>query len=175
MTNAVRVSTQTKQTVFSALFEANYARVLSLAVGQLADHDAAEDVAADVFRIAWEKLDPHDPLGLPWLLRTTLNRTRDVNRMRSRRSAALDTLADRARASGGPEDLERIALYEAMARLSASERVVIELTYWAELSAGEVAQVLRIREGAVWTRAHRARAKLRELLDSPAEAGVDNG
>ena len=60
--------------------------------------------------------------------------------------------------------LDRLALVEALSRLSEKDRQIVTLTYWESLSAGEVAQVMRMREGAVWTRLHRARRQLRSAL-----------
>ncbi len=61
--------------------------------------------------------------------------------------------------------MERIALLAAVASLNARERQVVVLTYWDELSAGQIAEVLRTTEGAVWTTLTRARGKLRRELE----------
>lgn len=61
--------------------------------------------------------------------------------------------------------LDALALQQAMKSLNARERQVVVLTYWDELSAGEIADVLRSSQAAVWTTLTRARAKLRAQLE----------
>lgn len=161
--------------VFRAMFEAHHERVVLYAESQLGYQAAAEDVAAEVFRVAWQKLDPEAPFGLPWLIRTAMNKCRDVERKVSRGHAAATALASRADVSDESGELERLHLMDAMARLPFRDRQLLQLTYWHDLSAGEVAEVLRMRQGAVWTRLHRARAKLRDLLGESVEGGDPDG
>lgn len=51
-----------------------------------------------------------------------------------------------------------------MAKLSYRHRQMLVLHYYEELSAEEIAAVLGISPGAVYTRLHRAREKLKKLL-----------
>ena len=69
---------------------------------------------------------------------------------------------------------ERLAVYEpevqpevfaAVVRLSAQQRACIYLTYWEDLTVGEVAERLGIGEGTVKGYLARARAQLRRVLD----------
>lgn len=162
---------QAKADVFIQMFEAHYARVVRYAEGQLSGLAAAEDVASDVFRVAWLKLDPREPFGLPWLIRTAMHKSRDVQRSRYRGKAAVEALGERATSTVGDHmsSLDRLSLLEALSKLSGRDRQILHLTYWVDLSAGEVAEVLRIRPGAVWTRLHRARERLRAVLDTDDE------
>ncbi len=55
-----------------------------------------------------------------------------------------------------------------MTRLRPADALVLQLTYWHGLSAGEAAQFLECSTGALWVRLTRARAALRrELRDEP--------
>jgi RNA polymerase sigma factor (sigma-70 family) len=54
-------------------------------------------------------------------------------------------------------------LYEALARLSESDREALLLTYWEGLDAERAAVVLEISRDAVNQRVHRARERLRAL------------
>ncbi|GAA1121600.1 hypothetical protein GCM10009670_09980 [Citricoccus alkalitolerans] len=56
-------------------------------------------------------------------------------------------------------------LIHELRRLPPDQREVLYLTYWEDLSAGEIAQVLEISVEAVWKRLSRARTLLRDLLD----------
>lgn len=163
---------QLREAVFRQMFASDFSRVVRYVERQLSDHAAAEDVAAEVFRVAWEKLDASDPFRLPWLIRTAMHKTRDYQRRQYRGAAAVDALARFSEEQPATiEHLDRIALYDAMTHLSAKDREIVRLTYWDGLSAGEVAEVLRMREGAIWTRLHRARARLRESLHDSNETG----
>jgi RNA polymerase sigma factor (sigma-70 family) len=54
---------------------------------------------------------------------------------------------------------------EAVIGLSHRQKACVYLTYWQDLSAGEVADWLDISEGSVKRHLARARARLREVLD----------
>lgn len=54
---------------------------------------------------------------------------------------------------------------EAVINLSHRQKACVYLTYWQDLSVGEVAEWLDISEGTVKRHLARARARLREVLD----------
>ena len=64
-------------------------------------------------------------------------------------------------------------LRAAMTRLRSADALVLQLTYWHDLSAREVAQFMDCSTAAVWVRLTRARAALRALLDDPAPVRVE--
>jgi RNA polymerase sigma factor (sigma-70 family) len=59
---------------------------------------------------------------------------------------------------------ERRTLIAALQRLPIELQLVLELTFWEELPAADVAAVLDIAENTVYTRVHRAKALLRHAL-----------
>lgn len=161
-----------KEAVFRQMFESNFTRVVRYIQGQTSNPEVAEDIAADVFKVAWQKLDPNGPFGLPWLIRTAMFKTRDYQRHQYRGAAvttALQRMLDDD--SNRLGTLDRLALYDAMRGLSEKDLQIVRLTYWDGLSAGEIAQVMHMREGAVWTRLHRARALMRAALTDGVTAG----
>ncbi|WP_127473639.1 RNA polymerase sigma factor [Microbacterium sulfonylureivorans] len=164
----------TREDAFRALFAEQWPAVYSYARRRVGDAGEAEEIAADVFRIAWEKQDPANPFGRPWLFRTAMNRLRDHYRRRSRRAkaeAALQRRIEEAPARAEVEDL--LALRVAMKFLSEREREAVLLTYWEGLSAAEVGAVLGCAPGTVWTLMTRAREKLRVAMrdTAPVEGG----
>ncbi len=157
---------------FREMFDQHFVRVLRFVEGQVSDRTAAEDIAADVFSVAWQKFDRRDPFGLPWLIRTAMHKTRDFQRREYRKKNAMATVERMAEVAPKPPDaLDIIALEEALRQLSPADFQLIRLTYWDEMSAGEVAETLRIRPGSVWTRLHRARNRLRDFLDVTRKVG----
>ncbi len=156
-----------KAVVFRILFDEHLPRVRRHLACYVDDPDEVDEIAADVFTIAWRKLRPHSPMGLAWLLRTADNKLKDAARRDRSRERALAALTRGMREDTGDlHPLEALALREAMTALSARERQVVVLTYWDELSAGETAAVLRCSPASVWTTLTRARAKLRVQLET---------
>ena len=165
-----------KENAFREMFESNYARVVRYVDRHVSDHAAAEDIAADVFRLAWQKLDPAAPFGLPWLIRTATYRARDHQRHEFRGEAVLVAMARLGEEPARDlHELDRLALYQALRELSARDLQIVMLTYWDGLSAKEVGEVLQMREGSIWTRLHRVRVRLRDILDSELTGGRIDG
>jgi RNA polymerase sigma-70 factor (ECF subfamily) len=153
------------------MFEANHARVLRYIEGSVYNRSEAEEIAAEVFTVAWQKFDSEDPFGLPWLIRTAMYKVRDHQRTQFRKPSMLEALTRRAEEASEPlSRLEILALRDALSQLSHTDREIVRLTYWDGLSAGEVATVLRMRQGAVWTRLSRARAQLKSLIGDEVSA-----
>ncbi|WP_349427229.1 sigma-70 family RNA polymerase sigma factor [Microbacterium sp. LWS13-1.2] len=164
-----------KEAAFAALFEHFWVRVRRHVEAFVDDGDEVDELVSDVFGLAWEKLKPDRPMGLPWLLRTADNKVRDRDRRARSRSRAIDALVQGAAVQPGSlDDLDKVAVRDAVASLSGHERRVVILTYWDELSAGEIAETLRCSPGSVWTTLSRARGKLRDQLGLTADGGEDD-
>ncbi|WP_331908514.1 sigma-70 family RNA polymerase sigma factor [Microbacterium sp.] len=165
-----------KEAAFSALFEQFWARVKRHIEAFVDDGEEVDELVSDVFGVAWEKLKPDRPMELPWLLRTADNKVRDRDRRARSRSRAMEALVRGAAVQPGSlDDLDKVAVRDAVAALSGHERRVVILTYWDELSAGEIAETLRCSQGSVWTTLSRARRKLREQLGLTADGGEGDG
>ncbi|MBW9121244.1 sigma-70 family RNA polymerase sigma factor [Microbacterium trichothecenolyticum] len=150
---------------FRRMFVENHARVLRYVEGAVYDRSEAEEIAAEVFTVAWQKFDANEPFGLPWLIRTAMYKVRDHQRRHFRKATMLTALARRAEEMPEPMSrLDILALRNALAKLSGTDAEIVRLTYWDGLSAGEIASVLMMQQGAVWTRLSRARAQLKTLL-----------
>lgn len=156
-----------KAVVYRQLFDEYWPRVHRHLECFVDDPAEVEELTAEVLLIAWRKLDPAHPMGLRWFLRTADNKLRDRSRSARSRDSAVEALTRGLSSPTEPLDpMEVLALRRALTALSARERQVVVLTYWDELSAGEVAETLRTSQGAVWTTLTRARAKLRAELDA---------
>jgi RNA polymerase sigma-70 factor (ECF subfamily) len=85
-----------------------------------------------------------------------------------RRSALADRMRAEARddpATGAPS-LEDLGLADAFARLSAADREVLALESWEGLGPQEIGAVLGCSQNAARIRLHRARHRLRALMDA---------
>jgi RNA polymerase sigma-70 factor, ECF subfamily len=154
---------------FDQLFDDHYQAVYRYCVRRVGITDA-EDATADVFAVAWRRLDemPEDASTRAWLYgvayRVVGNQYR--TRLRNLRLVArLGSMAAGVPKPPGPEADQQIeTLYRALDSLSQADRELIRLSSWDGLTRGEIAGVLGIRENAVDQRLHRARARLKSRM-----------
>lgn len=147
--------------------------VLRLALAQTGSIADAEDVYQDVFvQLACDQTEFKSREHLKaWLLRVTINRSRDLMRSWWRRSSSsLDALeAETPSEDIGPEDrlLQAVAcpeLWNAVRRLPQKYRAVVHLHYVEELPTKAIADACGVSESTVRTRLSRAHQKLRTML-----------
>jgi len=156
----------TKAVLYRTLFDEYWPRVRRHVACFIENSEEVDEIAAEVFVVAWRKLNPAKPMGLRWFLRVADNKLRDVMRRSQSRTRAIEAMTRGMQASEELHPLEALALRQALQSLNARERQVVVLTYWDGLSAGEVSDVLRSSEAAVWTTLTRARQKLRGQLEA---------
>lgn len=152
---------------FVALYERAYADVLRYARRRVGE-DAARDVAAETFLVAWRRLDEIPAESLPWLygvasgvLANEWRRSRRQDRVAARIAASLPVIPE-----DGTEQIEESASVAAgLATLSESDREVISLVAWEGLDARAAAQVAGCSPGAFAVRLHRARRRLQQALE----------
>jgi RNA polymerase sigma-70 factor (ECF subfamily) len=134
------------------------------------DAATADEVVAEVFLVAWRRLDrvPGEPL--PWLL--AVSRRVLANRRRSiRRAAALQGRLQQAFRSPVSGVVDHTVL-GALAMLGERDRELLLLIAWDGLSQAEAAEVLGIRRPAVATRLHRARQRLADALAAQNDSAL---
>lgn len=148
---------------FTALFDDHAVALRSYFRRRNAGHDT-DDLTAEVYAIAWRKLDdiPGDA-ELPWLYRTAWNV------LANHRRKAVDMPIDDVAVIGDfdvasdPADLivERDDLRLALAALSPRDREILRLVAWEGLDTRGIAQALGVTEGSAGSAVSRARAALR--------------
>ena len=162
------IAPMSDETEFVRLFRENYAAVRRFIERRVVDGEAAADLTMDCFEIAWRKRVPSDPFGLPWLYRTARNLIANEYRRRDREEALRAHTEQLLRTLTDPAEAEMTKrLLDAVHSLPEYEREILWLTYWEGLSAAEVAIVLEVSAGSVWTRLNRVRARIRPLLSEP--------
>ncbi len=60
---------------------------------------------------------------------------------------------------------EQSMIQTALRELSLDQQMALELYYWQGMAVRDVAEVLELTEGGTRARLHRARARLREILE----------
>lgn len=152
------------------LYNAHAASVQAYARRRI-DHSTADDVVSEVFVAAWRHLAeiPADPL--PWLLGTARRVLANQRRSTERQAALFERMANEppgTSPSDGPFDGR---VLHALARLRASDRELLLLIAWDEVSAGQAAQILGIRPSTLSMRLKRARQRLAHELGTSDGAG----
>jgi RNA polymerase sigma-70 factor (ECF subfamily) len=131
-----------------------------------------DDVASDVFVVAWRRLDDVPVEALPWLLacarRIVANRVRG-----SRRQVALfrRLVAERPGATAPP--LADRGLAEGLAMLSAADREALMLVAWEGLDHRQAALVMGCSPRAFSMRVHRARERLAAAMVRSENPSLD--
>ncbi len=169
---------------FEAIFDRHYDAVVRFAAAR-AGESVAHDVAAEVFIRAFDRrhLFREDrPSALPWLLGIAVNVLRERHRKETRGVSALRRAAG-DRVEDVPFELEadarvdaaasRDALAAALGRLSEDEYEVLVLAALGELTYEAMASDLGIPVGTVRSRLHRARRRMRELLEVPGDGSAE--
>ncbi|MDI2033771.1 RNA polymerase sigma factor [Paenarthrobacter nitroguajacolicus] len=122
---------------------------------------AAEDLTAEVFRIAWEKCCQDQEVSVLLVFGIARNVLRNHNRSNIRSvNLAQQMELQRSHELGVGDD----SVSEALDRLKPQQREVLLLTYWDGFSSAEVSELLQIPATAVRMRLHRARKELSQLL-----------
>jgi RNA polymerase sigma-70 factor, ECF subfamily len=128
--------------------------------------DHIEDLAADVFALAWRKRDSVTPgEELPWLYRIAANLVANHRRRQAASSSFIASLrpADSAPAADDIVIADQ-QLASAWKQLSAKDREVLALAVFEDLPVATIATALGINANAVSIRLHRARRQLAALL-----------
>jgi RNA polymerase sigma-70 factor (ECF subfamily) len=157
---------------FERLFRESYPLVRAYALRRAAP-DAAQDVVADTFLVAWRRLEdvPEDPL--PWLYGTARRVLANQRRSAARGVALEQRLSGAAGAAARPDLGDSVAdaelVREALGRLSDHGREALMLSAWEGLDGARAARAAGCSKAAFAVRLHRARGRLAAELASLEE------
>jgi RNA polymerase sigma factor (sigma-70 family) len=168
---------------FTVLFRRHAPHIQRYVVHRLGQ-DAADDIVAETFLLAFRQRDSYDQTradARPWLYGIATNLIGRHRRAEIRMYRALartgidpvmepftDAVDDRVSASTASRRLAA-----ALARLPAELRDTLLLVAWGDLSYEEVATALGVPIGTVRSRVSRARSKLRRTLADSNPAAFD--
>ena len=174
-TELIRAMAAGDHEAFARFYDRYASLVFPLVLRIVGERAAAADVLQDVFWEAWRTAAAYDPArGTPQAWIVTSARTRAIDRVRAmrRRDETFGAPLDPASAPEASGDVaapavDRALGAEALARLPAPQREVIELAYYAGLTQREIAALVEQPLGSVQTRIRLAVARLRELVTLP--------
>jgi RNA polymerase sigma-70 factor (ECF subfamily) len=164
---------ETHEERFESLFRDNYADVRAYALRRTS-REAAQDVVAETFLVAWRRLDDVPEDALPWLYGVA-RRVLSNQRRTADRGAALERRlagAEVGHAFGDPGDGagEAELVRHALRLLPQAQREALILVAWHGLSGARAARAAGCSRAAFAVRLHRARVRLARELEALEQA-----
>jgi RNA polymerase sigma-70 factor (ECF subfamily) len=160
---------------FRELYAAHYPAISIYVRRRLVDSESeVADVVADVFAVAWRRLDvvpvpPEDRLWLYGVARRAVARHQRGTWRRIRLHARLIAESSIAPVDEAPAvDPITRRIRKAISQLSPRDQEVVRLVMWEGLSHAETAQVLDCSVNAVALRLRRAKERIRQELSESA-------
>ncbi|WP_203989341.1 RNA polymerase sigma factor [Sphaerisporangium rufum] len=172
---------------FATLYDRHFGAIYRYIAARIGPQ-AADDLAAETFLVAFRKRDGFDPARgevRRWLYGIATNLLAGHRRSETRRLEALARVPVEHPAEGEHADrvVARVTaaatkrrLATELGRLADGDRDVLLLVAYGDLGYEEIAQALDIPTGTVGSRLNRVRRKLRAALDDiTAESGGSDG
>ncbi|MBO0723747.1 MAG: RNA polymerase sigma factor [Blastocatellia bacterium] len=158
---------------FEALYERHHRRIYSLCLRMVANPTEAEDLTQEVFVQLFRKIGSFrgESAFTTWLHRLTVNhvlmhfRKRGVRLEKTTEEGEIGEIQDLQATSENPRFLDRIALEKAISQLPPGYRTVFVLHDIEGFEHTEVADLLGVSVGTSKSQLHKARMRLRELLN----------
>ncbi len=172
----------TTDTKFRRIFDEHFEAITRYCLRRLPSADV-NDAAAEVFLVAWKKLDrvPTGDETLPWLYGVARNVVRNADRSSRRSGRLAGKLGGLApQAAPGPDVQvvrrhEDDALLRALASLKVEDQEVLRLRAYEGMAAPQIALVLGCSTEAAKKRISRALGRLRKAanLSQPDGSGLN--
>lgn len=143
---------------FDDLYRAEYEPMVRLARGLVDGQEVAEEIVQDAFAKVFDRWSRLDQPGA-YLRTSVVNGSRSELRKREvRRRIGLRPLLI-------PSPGERDYLLDALDQLSARQKTVLILKFYADMSEKEIAQAMGMRPGTVKSATSRGLAELRKVIE----------
>ena len=167
-----------------ALLDYYYAPLLRLAYSLVGDSAAADDIVQETLLVALDKIDQYEP-GTDlkaWLCRIAIFTSRNTIRRRKLREKWYAIWTRVAALGSPPRTPEQYTadhelageLWQAVDGLSDKHRLPLILYHVHGMTAPEIAEVLGIKEGTVYSRLHYAGRKLAgQFMNSDLETWAE--
>lgn len=154
---------------FAELFRAEYPGIVGELTVFMGDRDAAVDVVQEAFvRLwgRWARISTYDRPGA-WVRRVAIR----LASRRLRRERLGRRILQRLRPAGAVDSPGDVDVLRAVRDLPERQRTAVVLHYFRGFPVSEVAGVMGCADGTARVHLHRARERLREVLD---EEGADD-
>lgn len=172
-------SQQGDRTAFAMLIR-HYQQALFGYLGRMGlNQAAAEDIAQETFLRAWQGLNRYDPKRAEfstWLFTIARNLAlNELDRAAAKKEVSSDDdLSESAAGEPSPDQAifsaqQRERLRKALLRLPLEDRSALALAYFQALDLASIARIEACSVGTIKVRLHRAKQKLRQLLEQDDE------
>ena len=163
---------------FDALFREHVPGIGSYCRWRSRSTDVGDDAVAEVFLIAWRRLDdmPNGNEARPWLYAVARRVMANQARAHARRERLSEALSAQPVVARAEEDPLASLVHEALATLAPRDREVLLLAEWEGLTPAEIARVMHCPAVTARGRLYRARRRFRAVFESepaPGSAAVD--
>jgi RNA polymerase sigma-70 factor, ECF subfamily len=155
---------------FRMLWDRFGAAVYTVCRRRLGDVGAAEDATQEAFTSVWRRAATFDPArgsAAAWLYAVARNAAAQLVRQ-GQAGSRLTVLDDRT-ADTENDPVMGLALHAALTRLPATEREVLELAYFDDMTQTQIAARLRLPLGTVKTRTRAGLHRLAGYLEDSQE------
>ena len=173
--NRIAALAVTDEAAFVELYNEFFPVVYKFLLSKSRNAEVADEAVSRTFLNMYAHLAEYDESRgafSTWLYRIAVNELRMMFREKER---SLSTDWDENFDPPAPEQespearfLKRErdeALHEALTRLPEREQKILTMTYWLEMSAGEIAEELNMTTEAVWASLSRSRKALKKFLE----------
>lgn len=155
---------------FGQLFKEYFEKIYRYCKVQMYQDELAADVAQETFLRAWKSMPSFSLKNggtfQAYLFKIARNLIIDLSR--KKKEYSLEAIAEIEDTHSMENDYEKkdslLRIKKTLARLSETERQIIILRYFEELSHAEIARVIGIHEGALRVRTIRILHKLKEII-----------
>lgn len=156
---------------FERCFGAHYAAIAGHLAARCATPQDAEDAAIEVFATAWRRIAelPDEPQDKLWLFGVARRVLANQTRARRRAERLSSRLAEQATDGDPAGDVPPVAderIARALDALSDSDRELLTLIAWDELTVAEAGRVLGIPGPLVSRRLYRAKRRFAHVLET---------
>ncbi len=157
---------QGDETAWQSIYEKYHRKVYIVAKGILLDAQDAEDAVQETFLQIYQNLPRfrRESKFSTWVFRIAVNTAIQISRRRKGKEVPLEE----ALQVPYPKEVWNPTadqIHSALARLRPPDRAILVLIYWEGLSLSEAGEILSCNANAAKTRLHRARERLREILE----------
>ncbi|MDD5093287.1 MAG: sigma-70 family RNA polymerase sigma factor [Dehalococcoidia bacterium] len=165
-----------REEALTGLYEGSYERLARYIFVRIGNQTEAEDLASEVFLKAFRSLDSYEERGLPmeaWLFKIAHNLVIDyVRKAGKRQTVCIDDVV--IAGSANPEEAAESSiqvekLTQALKQLPESQREVIGLRFFSDLSSEEAGEVLGKKAGAVREMQRVALQSLRKAMNKETQ------
>ena len=155
---------------FNTLYQRYYEKVFVVSKGVLLDTDDAHDAAQETFSLIHRNLrrfNYRSKLGT-WIFRIAVNTAIQQSRRlkNKKRNVPISEALEKAAPEMETDWQDASRVNKALAELAPTDRAILTLFYWDELSLNEIGDTLSCGPNAAKTRLYRARERFRAAYEA---------